>query len=116
MTRLPLIAVGLSLLATPVLAQSGAQSAPGANTVSLTFDTGAQTGAVMVALYDSEAAYESGRPVGSARIDVAAGERTATFDRLPAGDYAAKAFHDVDGNGEMATNPFGMPTALFEKA
>ncbi|KQW81911.1 DUF2141 domain-containing protein [Brevundimonas sp. Root1279] len=109
MNRLSFVALGLSLLATPVLAQS----APGSSTVSLTFDTGAQTGAVMVALYDSEASYESGRPVGSARIDVAAGQRTATFNDLPAGDYAAKAFHDVDGNGEMATNPFGMPTEPY---
>ena len=109
MNRLPLIALGLTLLAAPAMAQS----APGLNTVSLTFETGARTGAVLVALYDSEAAYEGGRPVGRARIDVAAGERTATFEGLPAGDYAAKAFHDVDGDGEMATNPFGMPTEPY---
>ena len=37
----------------------------------------------------------------------------ATFENLPAGDYAVKAFHDVDGDGEMDTNPFGMPTEPY---
>jgi uncharacterized protein (DUF2141 family) len=48
-----------------------------------------------------------------ARIDVARGERSATFADLPAGDYAIKAFHDIDGNGRMTTNPFGRPIEPF---
>ena len=28
---------------------------------------------------------------------------------LPAGEYAAKTFHDVNANGTMDKNPFGMP-------
>lgn len=109
MTRLPLIALaaasGLVALSGPALAQTA-----GDNTVALTFETEAPTGAVMVALFDSEAAYSGGgRPVGQMRLDVAAGERTATFDGLPAGEYAARSFHDVNGDGEMNTNPFGMP-------
>lgn len=79
------------------------------SSLTLTFDTGASTGAVMVALYDSEAAWSDGAPVRSARIDVAAGQRTATFDDLPDGDYGMKAYHDVNGDGTMNTNPFGMP-------
>ena len=35
--------------------------------LTLTFETGAPTGAVMVALYDSEAAWSDGAPVRSAR-------------------------------------------------
>ncbi len=113
MTRLSLIvlaaASGLLALSAPALAQNAGDS-----TVSLTFETDAPTGAVMVALFDSEAAYSGGgRPVGQMRLDVAAGERTATFKGLPAGDYAAKSFHDVDGDGEMNTNPFGMPTEPY---
>ncbi|MNR30585.1 hypothetical protein D3C85_1480510 [compost metagenome] len=34
------------------------------------------------------------------------------FD-LPAGAYGMKAFHDVNGNGKMDTNPFGMPSEPF---
>ncbi|MCS6626435.1 DUF2141 domain-containing protein [Roseibacterium beibuensis] len=109
MIRLSLTAAALALaLSAPAVAQDARRS-----TVSLTFETGSETGAVMVALYDSGAAYSGGRPVGQARLDVAAGQRTATFDGLPAGDYAAKAFHDVDGDGEMNTNPFGMPTEPY---
>ena len=112
MFRLPLAApaaaAALLLIAVPAAAQSG----PG-HTVSLTFETGAGTGAVMVVLYDSEAGYADGPPVGHRQLDVAAGERTATFENLPAGEYAAKAFHDVDGDGEMDVNPFGMPSEPF---
>ena len=112
MTCLPLFALaaasGLLALSAPALAQNA-----GDGSVSLTFDTGAPTGVVMVALYDSEEAYSGGRAVGQMRLDVAAGERTATFDGLPAGDYAAKAFHDVDGDGELNLNPFGIPTEPY---
>ena len=111
MTRLPpiaLAAAGLFALSAPALAQSA-----GDHTVALTFETGAPSGAVMVALFDSEAAWNGGRPVDQMRLDVAAGERTATFEGLPAGDYAARSFHDVNGDGEMNTNPFGMPTEPY---
>ena len=32
---------------------------------------------------------------------------------LAPGRYAIKAFHDVDGDGRMGTNPFGMPTEPY---
>ncbi|HYC99112.1 DUF2141 domain-containing protein [Brevundimonas sp.] len=102
-------AAGLLLLSSPVLART----AGGDGSVSLTFETSARTGAVMVALYDSSAAWSGGRPVGQMKLDVAAGETTATFDGLPAGDYAARAFHDVNGDGEMNVNPFGIPTEPY---
>ena len=91
-------------------ARAFAQSAD--NRLTLTFETGAGTGAIMVALYDSEAAYEGGQPARATQVDVAAGQHEAVFD-LPAGAYGVKAFHDVNGNGKMDTNPFGMPTEPF---
>jgi len=100
--------VGLALLAAPALALQ-AQTAR----VSLTFDTGAETGAVMVALYDSAQSYGADISVRQGRIDVAAGARSIVFDRLPAGDYAVKAFPDVDGDGRMNVNPFGIPTEPY---
>ncbi len=81
--------------------------------LTLTFETGATTGAVMVSLFDAEAAYAGGAPVGQARVDVAKGERTAVFAGIPAGTYAVKAFHDVNGDGRMNTNPFGRPIEPF---
>lgn len=96
----------LLAFASPALAQSADSR------LTLTFETGAETGAVMVALYDAEAAYEGGAPARVARVDVATGQREAVFD-LPAGAYGVKAFHDVNGNGKMDVNPFGMPTEPF---
>lgn len=108
MLRTASMIVAVMLSAAPALAvEPGAEAS-----VSLTFETGAETGAVMVALYD-EATYGGGQPVRAARIDVAAGEHSVTFDGLSAGDYGVKAFHDVNGNGRMDTNPFGMPTEPF---
>lgn len=105
MTRIFAVAALLAF-ASPALAQSADSR------LTLTFETGAETGAVMVALYDAEAAYEGGAPARVARVDVAAGQHEAVFD-LPAGAYGVKAFHDVNGNGKMDVNPFGMPTEPF---
>ena len=55
----------------------------------------------------------TGGVVGRARLDVTGPTAIALFEDLPTGTYAMKAFHDVDGDGEMATNPFGMPTEPF---
>ena len=107
MLRTVSVIAALTIFTAPALAAE-----PSDASVSLTFETGAETGAVMVALYD-EASYSGGQPVRAARIDVAAGERSVTFDGLVDGDYGVKAFHDVNGNGRMDTNPFGMPTEPF---
>lgn len=108
MTRTVSLIAALMVFTTPALAAE-----PDTNgSVTLTFETGAETGAVMVALYD-EATYSGGAPVRAARIDVAAGEHSVTFDGLPDGDYGMKAYHDVNGNGRMDANPFGMPTEPF---
>jgi uncharacterized protein (DUF2141 family) len=108
MIRLASAAAALLLTAAPALAQSDD------NRIVLTFETGARSGTVMVALFNSTAAFNggSGQPVASAAIP-ASGRVVATFENLPAGDYAMKAFHDVNGDGQMNTNPFGMPTEPF---
>lgn len=105
------LAAVLAVGALPAAAQTPAT--PSAGRLALTFEVGAETGAIMVVLFDSEAAYSGGAPVRQARVDVAGGQRQAVFEGLPAGDYAARAFHDVDGNGRMNTNPFGMPTEPY---
>ena len=51
-------------------------------------------------------------PTRVAQVNVAAGQREAVFD-LPAGTYGMKAVHDVNGNGKMDVNPFGMPTEPY---
>ncbi|WP_292032320.1 MULTISPECIES: DUF2141 domain-containing protein [unclassified Brevundimonas] len=101
-----LAVAALLAFAAPALAQSADSR------LTLTFETGAETGAVLVALYDSETSYEGGQPARVAQVDVAAGQREAVFD-LPAGTYGMKAVHDVNGNGRMDVNPFGMPSEPF---
>lgn len=108
MIRIASAAIALALIAAPALAQS----APAGSKVTLTFETGARTGSVMVALFDSEEGYLAKRSVGSAAIP-ASGPVVAVFDHLPAGDYAVASFHDVNGDGQMNTNPFGMPTEPY---
>ncbi len=103
------------MTAAPAFA-SDPEAAPGATSadLTLTFEVGAETGRIMIALFDSEAAYGGqGAPVAQTMVDVAAGERVAAFPGLKPGAYAAKLFHDVDGDGTMARNPFGMPTEPY---
>ena len=106
------IAALASILALTAAAPSLAEPAAGPS-IRFDFETGAQTGKIMVALYDTAEAYSGGVPVRAAEVDVAAGQTEAVFADLPAGDYAMKAFHDVNGNGRMDTNPFGMPNEPF---
>ena len=100
-------------LAAVLLAAASGVSAQEASRVTLAFETGARTGRVMVALYDSEAAWNANRPVARARVDAAGEPVAAVFEDLPPVDYGAKSFHDVDGDGEMDINPFGMPTEPY---
>ena len=97
-------------LAAPACARG---TTPEPSRVEVTFEPGATTGAVMVSLFDSEAAYSSGKPIRQARVDVTRGERIAVFTGLERGSYAVKAFHDIDGDGRMTTNPFGRPAEPF---
>jgi uncharacterized protein (DUF2141 family) len=109
MIRFAAAAAALLLSAAPALAQSADSK------VVLTFETGARTGMVMVALYDTAAAFDgaSARPVAATAVPASGNRIVAAFENLPAGDYAVKAFHDVNGDGEMNTNPFGMPVEPY---
>ena len=118
MTRIALLAAAALMLTAPAHAQTAAvqpAAAPaGTAALTLTFDVGAETGRIMVALFDSAEAYGGrGAPVGQTMVDVASGQRTAAFAGLKPGAYAARIFHDVDSDGEMDTNPFGMPTEPY---
>jgi uncharacterized protein (DUF2141 family) len=100
-------------VAASVLALAASASAQDSSRVALTFETGARTGQVMVALYDSETGYNGDRPVARTTVSASASPVVAVFENLPAGDYAVKSFHDVDGDGRMGTNPFGLPTEPY---
>lgn len=99
----------------PALAQDAApDTAPDTASVTVTF-TGIQTpsGAIMAGVYDSESAFAGGAPLKGVRIEVTGGEAVAVVTGLKPGRYGIKAFHDIDGDGRMATNPFGIPTEPY---
>jgi uncharacterized protein (DUF2141 family) len=72
-------------------------------------------GAVMAALYNSEAAYENSGTASEAatrtvKLEIKDGAAVTTLADLPPGQYAIKAFHDLNGDAKLNTNPFGIPT------
>lgn len=71
-------------------------------------------GQILLSLYDNEAAHDAnGKPVRGAMAKVEGKTVSVRFEGLAPGRYAIKAFHDVDGDGKMKTNPFGMPLEPF---
>lgn len=71
------------------------------------------SGMIMISVFDSKAGYDAGKPVRAGAAPVTGTGTETLFDGLPPGRYAVKAFHDVDGDGQMAVNPFGMPSEPF---
>jgi uncharacterized protein (DUF2141 family) len=100
----------------PALAQAPAAPATAQAPASLTLAfTGIErpTGAIMVALFDSEEGWRTNRPVRTAMAPVGGATAETLIEGLAPGRYGVKIFHDVDGDGRMGTNPFGMPTEPF---
>lgn len=72
------------------------------------------SGSIMMSVFDSESAHDGGgEPARVAMADIEGTTANAVFEGLAPGEYAVKAFHDVDGDGTMDTNPFGMPIEPF---
>lgn len=96
-------------------ASSGAAAMPGdISRLTITLSGLApQTGQVKLVLFADAAAYEAGQPVRGSNIEVTGPTARVSYDGLEPGDYAIKLYHDVNGNDEMDTNPFGMPTEPF---
>ncbi len=71
-------------------------------------------GAVVGVLFDSEAAYEGkSAPVRTIFVTADKAEVATMVEGLSPGTYAIKAFHDIDGDHKMGSNPYGMPTEPF---
>jgi uncharacterized protein (DUF2141 family) len=64
-------------------------------------------GALMIAVFD-QAGYDTDKAVAQAAIPVTSTTVSTTIELAP-GRYGIKMFHDVDGDGKMGANPFGMP-------
>ncbi len=73
-------------------------------------------GQVMLGLFNSPESFPKTVSQGTL---APASERSATgqvrvvFKGLAPGQYAATAFHDLDGNGKLSANMFGLPTEPY---
>jgi len=70
-------------------------------------------GQVMMQVFNSEAAYGAGEALTARQIPITGATATVEFADVPPGQYAVRLFHDVNGNGQFDTNPFGIPTEPF---
>ena len=105
------VALSLAL----ALTLGAAATAASAATLTVTF-TGIKTpiGAVMMSLTGSPEAWDGKAAATDQRkIPADAATVTATFTDLKPGTYAVRAFHDIDGDGKLNVNPFGMPTEPY---
>jgi len=95
---------------------SMAADAPAATALTLHFvGLKSSQGAVMVAVYNSEAAYEnsgtaSDTAIRTLKLEIKGDTAVTTLADLPPGQYAVKAFHDLNGDSKLNTNLFGIPT------
>jgi len=115
MKNLSILAAALVLGFTGAAAHADSASAAEAASVTVTFKGLQQkTGSILFVVVNSEDAYNGkGQPIAQDMIPATAEAVSKTLAGLAPGRYAIKAFHDVDGDGKMGTNPFGMPTEPF---
>lgn len=100
----------LAVMSVFLAGSSAADPAKARLTITVT-DIREHRGALMIAVFD-EAGYGADKAVAGLSVPVA-GDTAATTVDLPPGRYGIKMFHDVDGDGKMGTNPFGMPIEPF---
>ncbi len=109
------IAINLPALAATAAAQpSTAQTATAPASLEVSFN-GIETtkGNILMVVFDSEAGYNSSKPIRSVVVPADKANVTTLIEGLSPGRYAIKSFHDIDGDNKMGTNPFGMPTEPF---
>ncbi len=105
----------IAIAMTGVSFSAAAMAQDGNATLTLSFTGIAETqGAVMGVLVDSEDAYnDKAAPVRLIMITADKAEIATQLAGLKPGRYAVKSFHDIDGDGKMGTNPYGMPIEPF---
>lgn len=86
-----------------------------ANDLTLAIDNIMDSGGVIYwSVYDSAEHYDAGdAPLASGRNRAAGDALRITLHDLPRGSYAARIFHDTNGNGELDRNMLGIPTEPY---
>ncbi len=75
---------------------------------------GPAQGQILVALFASADAFDrGGTPVRVVAVPAAGPIATAAIANLAHGRYGMKIHHDVNGDGKLNANPFGMPIEPF---
>ena len=99
------------VLAAATIPTADAQNATGSIAIQL---SGLQPrGQLMVQVFNSDAGYRGGQAVGANMVPVTGATAEIRFADLAPGQYAFRLFHDVNGDGRLNTNPFGIPTEPF---
>ncbi len=70
------------------------------------------SGDLMIAIGKDATGYD-GKPTKALTLPVTGNSVSETLSDLEPGEYGIKLYHDVNSNGEMDTNPFGMPVEPF---
>ncbi|MEM6411993.1 MAG: DUF2141 domain-containing protein [Pseudomonadota bacterium] len=102
-----------ALKATSILAALLMPVSAHAGTLNLTVeDIETEAGTLHIGLYDAET-YDGGSAIDGANITVVGNTVSITLENVAPGEYGVKVFHDEDDDGEMDTNPFGIPTEAY---
>ncbi|MEO0883289.1 MAG: DUF2141 domain-containing protein [Pseudomonadota bacterium] len=84
-----------------------------ADTVDITVENiKTQAGTLHIGLYDEDA-YQGGSAINGANVTVIGDTVSVTLEGIEPGEYGVKIFHDEDDDGQMDTNPFGLPTEAY---
>ncbi len=67
-------------------------------------------GSLRVALFNSADQFMGDVVYEGTVIKISGGEMLVRFENLPFGDYAIAVIHDVDNDGQLDKNLFGIPT------
>ena len=70
-------------------------------------------GQLMAALFDSEKSYRNDTPLKGTAEPVTGSKVKIKFSKLRIGDHAFKLFYDENGNGELDTDTFGIPSEKY---
>lgn len=106
-----LIVSSISLLLLLASGEAIAQEDAGL-TVNVT-DIQQQQGNLMIAVFEGEDAYRANRAVDGRNVPANATSVSVVFDDLGPGEYGIKIFHDVNGDGELNTGLFGIPSEPY---
>ncbi|MEM8799931.1 MAG: DUF2141 domain-containing protein [Pseudomonadota bacterium] len=92
------------------ISPASAQDERPVGSLSITFETKEPVGKVRAVIFQSAEDFSSGKALHAVSLSVQDTRVFVSFPELPTGEYAVRAFHDMDGDGELAKNPFGIPT------